>query len=369
MNNGSQGFGDYLELIPPKITQSFSDENMAKSSTDDNMPMGLPDMVISPSSSDLFLSSDKNEVQNKAREPKKENIAVGKPNFLAAPSFLQTFDPNALPGLIGPSLGSSGQQFPNFSTSTNSIADFGFSPLASLGSTTSHNVITPVDIRELLGKSQRASKGPVDIRKLAAANRWMSAGLSNENRGRGTKRTIVTGLPSKLVELGVSARLTKLERLIRKPERDLTTLEKAEKKNILRLEKNRRAAAVSRERKKRYIRSLEERNVIMAKHLDALETENSKLRALLRQRNGGVRLPPRLPSLELSPLTDMPFEPKTPRRMIKEERHESETSPFENLYLSDPRNPSSGFVREGAFEIPTLCTTNDRRKSKKLKLM
>jgi len=365
MNNGSQGFGDYLELIRPKITQSFSVENRANSSPGDgNMSMGLPDMVIPPSSSDLCLSSAKNDVQDTAREPKKESIHVGKPHFLAAPSFLQTFDPNALPGLIVPSLGSSGQQFPNFSTSTNSIADFGISPLASLGSTASHNVITPVDIRELLGKSQRTGKVPVDIRKLAGANRWMSAG-----RGRGTKRKTVAGLPSKHVELGVSARLTKLERLIRKPEKDLTTLEKAEKKNILRLEKNRRAAAVSRERKKRYIRSLEERNVIMAKHLDALERENSKLRALLKQRNGSVTLPPRLPSLALSPFTYMSLEPKTPRRKIKKERHESDTSPFENLYLSDVRNTSGGFEIEGTIEIPTLCTTYDRRKSKKLKLM
>jgi len=281
---------------------------------------------------------------------------------VATPSFLRSFDPNALPGLMGPASGSPGQQFPNFSTSANSIADFGISPLAPLGNTTSHNVITPVDVRELLGNSQRASKGPVDIRKL-------SGGLSNKKRGRGYKWKTVAGLPSKLVELGVSERLTKLERLSRKSEKDLTILEKAEKKTILRLEKNRRAAAISRERKKRYIRSLEERNMIMAKHLEALERENSKLRVILSRRNGGVTLPPRLPSLELSPLADMPLEQKTPRRMIKKETNERETSPLKNLYLPDVRNPSWGMNTEGMLDMPPFCTANDVRKSKRLRLM
>jgi len=54
MNNGSQGFDDYLELIPPKITESFPEENIAKCLENDNMPIGIPDIVIQPSSSDLF---------------------------------------------------------------------------------------------------------------------------------------------------------------------------------------------------------------------------------------------------------------------------------------------------------------------------
>merc|ERR1719300_1233223 len=49
-----------------------------------------------------------------------------------------------------------------------------------------------------------------------------------------------------------------------------------------RLVKNRRAASVSRERKRSYVRSLEERSLIMAKHLAALETENAHLRQVLR---------------------------------------------------------------------------------------
>jgi len=358
MNNS--GFGDYMELIP------LPDENIANGSEDDNIPIGIPDIKIQPWSSDIFWAKAESEAQNKSKEPKKENIEDVQPNFVAAPSFLQNFDPNALPGLVGPSSGSPGPQFPNFCTSTNSIADFGISQLAPLGNTTSHNVITPVDVRKLLGSSQRASNGPVDIRTLAGANRYMSGGLSNKKRGRASKWKTAAGLPSNVMELGVSERLTKLERLSRKSDKDLTTLEKAEKKTILRMEKNRRAAAISRERKKRYIKSLEERNMIMLKHIEALERENSKLRTLLSQRNGSVNLPPRLPSLELWQLTDMSREQKTPRRMIKKERNETDSS---NLYLSDLWNPSRDMNLEGTLEMPPLRKPSDVRKSKRLRLL
>jgi len=61
----------------------------------------------------------------------------------------------------------------------------------------------------------------------------------------------------------------------------LSTQEEEEKKRLLKLEKNRRAAQISREKKKRYILNLERRAAVMAKHLAALECENNQLRALL----------------------------------------------------------------------------------------
>jgi hypothetical protein len=103
--------------------------------------------------------------------------------------------------------------------------------------------------------------------------------------------------------------LSKLEKLIRMDESTMTEKDKSEKVRLMRLEKNRRAAAVSRERKKRYIRSLEERSLIMSKHLEALELENSQLRQLLSQNN--IQKPnllhsalPHLPNLELTAFDD-----------------------------------------------------------------
>merc|ERR1719233_1256524 len=108
--------------------------------------------------------------------------------------------------------------------------------------------------------------------------------------------------------------------------------------------------------------------MIMAKHLEALERENGKLRVLLSQRNEGVTLPPR-PSLELSPLNVMPLKQRTPRRMIKKERNESDASPFESLYLSEIGNPSFGMNMERMLDIPPLSTINNVRSSKRLRLM
>merc|ERR550517_1182066 len=86
----------------------------------------------------------------------------------------------------------------------------------------------------------------------------------------------------------------------------MTKKQRSDKALLMRMEKNRRAAAVSRERKKRYVRSLEERSLIMSKHLEALELENSQLQKLLSQHN--IQGPntlnnvlPSLPNLEPSP--------------------------------------------------------------------
>jgi len=97
----------------------------------------------------------------------------------------------------------------------------------------------------------------------------------------------LAGTSKKLLEFGVSARLNKLDELSRVEEEKLTTSQLAEKRRLVRLEKNRRAASVSRERKRSYVRSLEERSLIMAKHLAALETENAHLRQMMRQQAQG----------------------------------------------------------------------------------
>merc|ERR1719193_2842381 len=65
----------------------------------------------------------------------------------------------------------------------------------------------------------------------------------------------------------------------------MTEKQRSEKLRLMRLEKNRRTAAVSRERKKLYLKSLEERILIMSKYQVALELENSQLRHLLGQNN------------------------------------------------------------------------------------
>lgn len=61
----------------------------------------------------------------------------------------------------------------------------------------------------------------------------------------------------------------------------LSSQEEEERKRLMKLESNRRAAQISREKKKRYIINLEGRAAMMGKHLAALELENNQLRAIL----------------------------------------------------------------------------------------
>ncbi|ETO02992.1 hypothetical protein RFI_34418 [Reticulomyxa filosa] len=78
-------------------------------------------------------------------------------------------------------------------------------------------------------------------------------------------------------------RLTRLKELSERPEERLSTHQRNEKKRIIRLEKNRRAAAMSRRKKKMYIKNLEQRATLMAKHLAILEMENNQLRGIIHQ--------------------------------------------------------------------------------------
>jgi len=198
------------------------------------------------------------------------------------------FDVNAIPGLLTQP-GQSGTLNPNpfnsFKIPSNSAM-----PSADLA---------PIDVRSILGsgsslrKLPHDTRGPVDIRNLSS-NEYNDYLIRSESlfdiRGVGTlggikKEKSLAGLPAKLQELGVSKRLSKLDKLIRMDENTMTKKQRSEKARLMRMEKNRRAAAVSRERKKRYIKSLEERSLIMSKHLEALELENSQLRKLLSQHN------------------------------------------------------------------------------------
>jgi len=210
-------------------------------------------------------------------------------------NFPGTFDVNAIPGLMPP---------PDIAGQLNPTS-FDLVPFKipqSTRRTRSSDVLAPIDVRTLLSTGNRQGilktvarepadiRGPVDIRKMSPNqynNLLLEDSLSEQGVGtkRNRKEKSLAGLPAKLQELGVSKRLSKLDKLIRMDESEMSAKQRKEKVRLLRLEKNRRAAAISRERKKRYIRSLEERSLIMSKHLEALEMENGQLRQLLSQNN------------------------------------------------------------------------------------
>lgn len=141
-------------------------------------------------------------------------------------------------------------------------------------------------------------------------------------------------------------RIERLDTLSRVPRSDLNAHEKEAKLRLLKLESNRRAAQVSRQKKKRYIANLEERAAMMSKHLTALEVENGQLRALLAEMagkampggiQGGISLPGGgvlefpmpAPQLPLPPMR--PFSPKAePARTPLKEKAEPPPSAQRN---------------------------------------
>merc|ERR1712241_77144 len=86
-------------------------------------------------------------------------------------------------------------------------------------------------------------------------------------------------------------RLKKLRALCQKADDTLSKPQKMEKKRIIRLEKNRRAAAMSRRKKKMFVKNLENKNKLMERHIAILEMENAQLRALLNH----TQMPPGMP--------------------------------------------------------------------------
>merc|ERR1712129_656866 len=77
------------------------------------------------------------------------------------------------------------------------------------------------------------------------------------------------------------SRLKRLKLLSQKPEDKLSKPQKDEKKRIIRLEKNRRAAAMSRRKKKMYVKNMEQKNKLMERHIAILEMENAQLRSMV----------------------------------------------------------------------------------------
>merc|ERR1719410_1885649 len=86
------------------------------------------------------------------------------------------------------------------------------------------------------------------------------------------------------------SRLKRLRDLAQRPDETLSKNQKTEKKRIIRLEKNRRAAAMSRRKKKMYVKNLEENSKLMARHIAILELENAHLRSF-------INMPPQGPSM------------------------------------------------------------------------
>lgn len=293
-------------------------------------------------------------------------------------NFPGTFDVNAIPGLMPPT----GHLNPN---------PFDLVPFKipqTTRRTRSSDVLTPIDVRTLLstgnsqGKLKTVAREPVDIRvpvdiRNMPSNQYNNLILASDpcsgSRGVGTRRNrkekSLAGLPAKLQELGVSNRLSKLEKLIRMDESVMTEKQRKEKITLLRLEKNRRAAAISRERKKRYIRSLEERSLIMSKHLEALELENAQLRQLLSQNN--IQKPnmlspalPNMPNLKPSPFDE---EGNTTHA-------ESRKRPFPGMMdmnisgMSDATEGGGTKLTIKMNEVPLVQTTAARRGKKRMRL-
>lgn len=220
----------------------------------------------------------------------------------------------------------------------------------------------PVDVRKL-SQGGGMHRGPVDIRKLGGGIHDgsnippMDSDVFPEDKAKKS----LAGLPSKLLELGVSKRLTKLDRLSRMDDRNMSSKQKAEKRRLMRLEKNRRAAAISRERKKRYIRSLEERSLIMSKHLQVLEMENSQLRALLAQSSNGQELLDTMPP-HMSPLPEMSLGLPTDQELFPNQFGVGSPTPHRSP-AADPCNESMKW--SDPSELKAVFCPNSRKKNAK----
>jgi len=294
-------------------------------------------------------------------------------------NFPGTFDVNAIPGLM-----------PSADIAVNPTS-FDLAPFKipqTTRRTRSSDVFTPIDVRTLLSTGNRQGilkpvarepadiRGPVDIRKMSPNqynNLLLEDSLSEQGVGtkRNKKEKSLAGLPAKLQELGVSKRLSKLDKLIRMDESAMSAKQRKEKVRLLRLEKNRRAAAISRERKKRYIRSLEERSLIMSKHLEALELENGQLRQLLSQNNlqeQNILDPtaPNMPCLKPSPFDeDGNLTPTGSRKRAYSDVMDTNSSRISSA------NEGSGCTKLTIKmnKVPVVQTTTKRRGKKRVRVV
>jgi len=313
MSSGAQELGNLLELMPPDMPGSLRDTKIESNLPDKFRPPGLCEAIVPTSSPNLFWTT-------------------GPPH----------------------------QQFTNFVTSTYALPDFGFPQLPPQVGTTGKNIMNPIDVRKLLGNSRRFCQGSVG----ATPDRKVK--LQNKLKPRGKSHLSLSGLSPKLVELGVSKRLIKLENLNSKPEKELTIKEKDEKTHLLRLEKKRKAAVVCRERKKKYVQSLEERSLTMSKHVAALEKQNEGLRALLSLGCRGVALPPPLPPFKPTPLAD---KPRCYHRRMERAKKRNILRTMEKLYLSSVYVSPGNLDTMEKIDLPPLCSTNSTIKSKRLRLV
>jgi len=108
------------------------------------------------------------------------------------------------------------------------------------------------------------------------------------------------------------SRLKRLRDLAQRPDETLSKNQKTEKKRIIRLEKNRRAAAMSRRKKKMYVKNLEENSKLMARHIAILEMENAQLQSMMNLSLQGTPMRPGFPAMnpmfkmESFPMSNMP---------------------------------------------------------------
>jgi len=306
MSSAAEEVGNLLKFIPWETPTIFADNKKESKLNDKFTPPGLGKSIVPTSSINLFWTTG----------PKQ-------------------------------------QESTNFVTSTYPLPDIGLPPIRRKGGNTSEGVLAPVDIRKLLGNNRRfcvGSGGTISGTNLK---------VSKNKKPKDAKQKSLSGLSPKLIQLGVSKRLIKLENLNSKPERELTVTEKNEKTNLLRLESKRNAAIVCRERKKKYIQSLEERSLKIAKHVEALEKQNEELRALLSRGCRGVALPPPLPPFKPAPLAK---KPRCYQRRIERSKKRNVLSSMEKLYLSTLYLDSLETI-----DLPPMCAASGR-KSKRLRL-
>merc|ERR1719295_560419 len=120
-----------------------------------------------------------------------------------------------------------------------------------------------------------------------------------------TMHSSVTRNDAKMI---TETRLKRLRHLSQTSEDTLSKNQKDEKKRIIRLEKNRRAAAMSRRKRKIYVKNMEENSKLMARHIAILEMENAHLRAFMNLPPQGPPMRPGLPAM--NPMYRMPqFQP------------------------------------------------------------
>jgi len=138
------------------------------------------------------------------------------------------------------------------------------------------------------------------------------------------------------------SRLKRLRDLAQRPDETLSKNQKTEKKRIIRLEKNRRAAAMSRRKKKMYVKNLEENSKLMARHIAILEMENAQLQSMMNLSLQGTPMRPGFPAM--NPMFKM------------------ESFPISNMSRFMPPSAYSGPMTQNSSSTNSLEPPSKRRK-------